>query len=122
MKKKKINDIVQRQVVKLVEPTRHSTTSFQSTVSLPKSPPIIFVSCSFISNCPKLRRVSVQSKRIRRDRIGENGSRRSPNGRQGEANERSALKFLLMSIFFVIRRNIRARRGLLLLCSTKLPL
>ena len=29
MKKKKINDIVQRQVVKLVEPTRHSTTSFQ---------------------------------------------------------------------------------------------
>ena len=35
MKKKKINDIVQRQVVKLVEPTRHSTTSFQSTVSLP---------------------------------------------------------------------------------------
>ena len=46
MKKKKINDIVQRQVVKLVEPTRHSTTSFQSTVSLPKAPPIIFVSSS----------------------------------------------------------------------------
>ena len=50
MKKKKINDIVQRQVVKLVEPTRHSTTSFQCTVSLPNAPPIIFVSCSFISN------------------------------------------------------------------------
>ena len=29
MKKKKINNIVQRQVVKLVEPARHSMTSFQ---------------------------------------------------------------------------------------------
>ena len=29
MKKNKINDIVQRQVVKLVEPARHSMTSFQ---------------------------------------------------------------------------------------------